>query len=139
MIVSVGFFSLDVVKQLPSVTNRFFTSCDWQKLFSAEVLGSVPMRIVPTSWLANPGTELRLLDEHLSADSLEDNLLKTLTHSLPQQRIILEKLKVDDRNRDAVRIHLVLVHGNIILLRGHGFAKATHKEHNPAALSGRVA
>ena len=40
IMVSVGFFSLDVVKQLPSVTNRFFTSCDWQKPFKAEVLES---------------------------------------------------------------------------------------------------
>ena len=35
MIVSVGFFSLDVVKQLPSVTNKFLTPCDWQKLYNA--------------------------------------------------------------------------------------------------------
>ena len=49
MMVSVGFFSLEVVKQLPSVTKRFFTSRAWQKLFRTEVWGFLPMRIVPTS------------------------------------------------------------------------------------------
>src|SRR6266480_1789322 len=39
MMVSVGFFSLEVVKQLPSVTKRFFTSRAWQKLFRTEVWG----------------------------------------------------------------------------------------------------
>src|SRR5438552_1073093 len=54
MMVRVGFFSLELVKQLPSVTKRFLTSLAWQKLFRTEVFGFLPMRIVPTSWLANP-------------------------------------------------------------------------------------
>ena len=32
-IVRVGFFSENVVKQLPSTTNRFLISCDWQYEF----------------------------------------------------------------------------------------------------------
>ena len=115
MMVSVGFFSLDVVKQLPSVTKRFFTSCDWQKLFKAEVLGSFPMRMVPTSWLANPAGAV-LSSRNTSAGEFGSNLLKAFSHPLPEQRVVLHELEVDHRNRNAMRIHLVLVDGNVILL-----------------------
>src|ERR1700730_16470090 len=54
MIVSVGFFSGKVVKQLPSVTKRLGVSRAWQWLFKTDVRGSFPMRTVPTSWLAKP-------------------------------------------------------------------------------------
>jgi hypothetical protein len=49
MIVRVGFFSGNVVKQLPSVTNRFLTSRAWLNAFYTDVRGSFPMRTVPTS------------------------------------------------------------------------------------------
>src|SRR6185503_14989383 len=49
MIVQVGFLSACEVKGAPSVTNRFFTSCVWQLLFTTEVFGSAPMRAPPSS------------------------------------------------------------------------------------------
>src|ERR1044071_8491987 len=52
--VSVGFFSEKVVKQLPSTTNRFLTSCAWQYEFSTDFFESLPIRTVPVSWLAKP-------------------------------------------------------------------------------------
>lgn len=54
-IVGVGFLSGLVVKHAPSVTNRFLTSCAWQKPFRTEVLASDPMRTVPTSCATPPG------------------------------------------------------------------------------------
>jgi hypothetical protein len=35
-------FSLAVVNAAPSTTNRFGTSCDWQKPLSADRFGSAP-------------------------------------------------------------------------------------------------
>ena len=52
--VKVGFFSLAVVKDEPSITKTFFTSCIWLNPFRAERLGSSPMRQVPCSWMAEP-------------------------------------------------------------------------------------
>src|SRR5207249_10573345 len=49
MMVSVGFLSGLVTSDAPSVTNKFFTSCAWQKPLSTDVFGSAPMRAVPTS------------------------------------------------------------------------------------------
>src|ERR1700677_675115 len=52
--VAVGFLSGFVVKDAPSVTNKFFTSCAWQNALRAEVLGSEPIRTVPTSCATPP-------------------------------------------------------------------------------------
>ncbi len=52
--VAVGFLSGFVVKDPPSVTNKFFTSCAWQNPLRAEVLGSEPIRTVPTSCATPP-------------------------------------------------------------------------------------
>src|SRR5580698_386644 len=53
-IVRVGFLSGLLTNGAASATNRFLTSCDWQYLFSAEVFGSSPMRMEPTSWMISP-------------------------------------------------------------------------------------
>src|ERR1700733_3344542 len=52
--VAVGFLSGFEVNDAPSVTNKFFTSCAWQNPLRAEVLGSEPIRTVPTSWATPP-------------------------------------------------------------------------------------
>src|SRR5688572_25291425 len=54
-IVKVGLWFADETKLAPSVTNTFFTSCIWLKLFSTELFGSLPMRAVPSSWMMRPG------------------------------------------------------------------------------------
>ena len=43
--VIVGFFSDAVVNDDPSTTNRFFTSCIWLNLLSADFFGSSPMTL----------------------------------------------------------------------------------------------
>ena len=48
-IVHVGFLSACDTNGPPSATNRFFTSCAWQLLFSTDVRGSLPMRVTPSS------------------------------------------------------------------------------------------
>ena len=53
-IVHVQFLSACDGSGPPSATNRFFTSCAWQFLFSTEVDGSLPMRVTPTSWMIRP-------------------------------------------------------------------------------------
>src|SRR6185295_7079165 len=57
-IVWVGFLSALLTNGAASATNRFFTSCDWQNLFSGLVCGSSPMRTVPTSWMIAPPREI---------------------------------------------------------------------------------
>src|SRR5215469_9708700 len=105
IMVSVGFFSLDVVKQLPSVTKRFFTSCDWQKLFKAEVLGSFPMRMVPTSWLASP--EAPVSSKKTSPESLETICSRPFLIPIPVihfQFVENDTLEMDHWNGDAMCI-----------------------------------
>src|ERR1035437_662783 len=58
MMVSVGFLSGLVTNGAASATNRFLTSCAWQFLFNTDVLASLPMRTVPSSWMTMPGTEM---------------------------------------------------------------------------------
>src|SRR6185503_13210111 len=53
--VSVGFWHADDTNDDPSATTMLETSCDWQNGFSTDFFGSVPMRAVPTSWIAIPG------------------------------------------------------------------------------------
>jgi|GEM_PF-6461655 len=54
MIVHVGFWHDAFTCELPSTTNRFFTSCDCWNWLSTDVLGSEPMRDVPSSWIDHP-------------------------------------------------------------------------------------
>src|SRR5205814_6445060 len=61
MMVSVGFLSGLVTSGAPSVTKRFLTSCAWQKPLRTEVLGSAPMRAVPTSRSEEHTSELQSL------------------------------------------------------------------------------
>jgi hypothetical protein len=53
--VQVQFLSPCDTKGAASTTNRFFTSWACCHLFSADFLGSLPMRTVPTSWMISPG------------------------------------------------------------------------------------
>ncbi len=47
----VGFFSGFAGKTEASPTNRLGMSWHWPEVFTTEVFGSVPMRVVPTQWL----------------------------------------------------------------------------------------
>ena len=53
-IVQVGFLSACVTNGPPSATNRFLQSCAWQFRLSADVFGSLPMRMPPSSWMMRP-------------------------------------------------------------------------------------
>src|ERR1700730_19137300 len=52
-----------------------------------------------------------LLKKHIPG-KLGNNLLKTLLPPLPDLHVVLDVLEVDDWNRNAMRIHPVLVDGN---------------------------
>src|ERR687887_247438 len=58
MMVQVGFWHDALTWLEPSTTNRFFTSCDCWYWFSTEVLGSAPMRAVPSSWMDQPSVRM---------------------------------------------------------------------------------
>jgi hypothetical protein len=57
IVVSAGFWQLLETNAAPPVTNRFLTSWVSPNLLSTEILGSLPMRAVPISWMSKPGTE----------------------------------------------------------------------------------
>jgi hypothetical protein len=50
-IVQVQFLSACDTRGPPSVTKTFLASCAWQYLFNADVDGSLPIRVTPTSWM----------------------------------------------------------------------------------------
>ena len=52
--VQVGFWQPALTWLAPSTTNRFFTSWDCWNWLRTEVLGSLPMRAVPSSWIDQP-------------------------------------------------------------------------------------
>ena len=56
MIVHVRFLLACETNGPPSQTNTFFASCAWQFRLSAEVFGSLPMRVAPASWMMRPPT-----------------------------------------------------------------------------------
>ncbi len=49
--VMVGFCQPELTKLLPSTTKRFLMSWLWLHLLRTLVLGSLPMRQVPSSWM----------------------------------------------------------------------------------------
>src|SRR5580698_10571196 len=102
MMVRVGFFSLEVVKQLPSVTKRFFTSRAWQWLLSTEVRGFFPMRIVPTSWLAKPVGALPKLGK--TVPFMWNETSRMLCLEARHKAWSFSLAKMDDRGRDAIGI-----------------------------------
>src|SRR6267378_6420120 len=60
MMVHVGFWHDALTWLDPSTTNRLRTSCDCWNWFSTEVLGSLPMRAVPSSWIDHPSVRISL-------------------------------------------------------------------------------
>src|SRR6185436_6071702 len=57
-IVQVQFLWAFVTNGPASATNTFFASCAWHHSFSTDVRGLSPMRVVPTSWMISPPTEM---------------------------------------------------------------------------------
>src|SRR5690348_10743538 len=51
-----GFTHDELAMEAPSVTNRLGTSWAWLYALSTDVLEFRPIRAVPISWIANPGS-----------------------------------------------------------------------------------
>ncbi len=101
MIVQVGFWQDALTWLLPSTTNRFFTSWDCWNWLSTDVLGSVPMRAVPSSWIDQPS--VRMFRSH--AHDLDPGLLEHLPGGVRHVRghllLVVAELEVEAQHRDA--------------------------------------
>src|SRR5438445_6635609 len=58
MMVHVGFWHDALTWLEPSTTNRLRTSCDCWNWLRTEVLGSLPIRAVPSSWMDHPSVRI---------------------------------------------------------------------------------
>ena len=117
MIVCVGFFSDADGNTLPSTTNKFGTSCVWQKAFTTDVFGSDPMR-ASAEFVIGPRLAIDFQDLRARA---HQNVFRPSLHVMEDRHVIVVPVDMTARARQPPIVLLYWIQIDISLRRQASF------------------
>ena len=127
MMVRVGFFSGNVVKQLPSTTNRFLTVVGLAIPIQNRTARIIPHADRPSLVTRETGRFRVVVNKHAAFRRVQ-NLLGVLLHIFPYRAVVLAKAKMNNRIRNAVVVGVGGIRGDPVLRSAQHLPKAIHPD-----------